>query len=74
MDPILSELSARGEDWNVLNYLEVLYPDGSLNELVNDPDVIAALPPELTDNSLVGQLARQGRITIAEAAAQIEDF
>ena len=74
MDPILSELSARGEDWNVLNYLEVLYPDGSLNELVNDPDVIPALPPELTDNSLVGQLARQGRITIAEAAAQIEDF
>jgi hypothetical protein len=74
MDAILSKLAASGEDWNVLNYLEILHPDRDLNELVNDPEVMAALPPELTDNSLVGQLARQGHITIAEAARQIEDL
>jgi hypothetical protein len=33
-----------------------------------------ALPPELTERSLVGQLARQGRMTIAEAAEQIDNL
>ena len=73
MDPILSKLAESGEDWNVLNYLEVLYPDGDLNALVNNPEVMASLPPELTDNSLVGQLARQRHLTIDEAAEQIGD-
>jgi hypothetical protein len=74
MDPILSKLTENGEDWNVLNYLEILYPGGDLSELVNDPEVMKALPPELTDLSLVGQLARQGRMTIAEAAEQIDNL
>jgi hypothetical protein len=73
MDPILSQLAEIGEDWNVLNYLEVLYPDGDLNELVNNPEVMASLPPELTDNSLVGQLAREHRLTIEAAAEKIGD-
>ena len=73
MDPILSQLAESGEDWNVLNYLEVLYPDGDLNELVNNPEVMASLPPELTDNSLVGQLAREHRLTIEAAAEKIGD-
>ncbi len=74
MDPILSQLADRDLDWNVLNYLELLYPDGDLNELVNDPDIMAKLPPELTDNSLVGQLAREGRIAISEAAKLVDAF
>jgi hypothetical protein len=73
MDPILAQLTEGGEDWNVLNYLEVLYPDGDLNQLVNNPEVMSSLPPELTDNSLVGQLAREHRLTIEEAAEQIGD-
>ena len=74
MDPILSELTQQGEAWNVLNYLEALYPGGDLNALVNDPDVMAALPAELTDRSLVGQLAREDRISISEAAGKIDKF
>ena len=72
MDPILARLAERGEDWNVLSYLEVLYPEGDLNELVNDPGVMAKLPPELTDSSLVGQLARENRIAISEAAKLVD--
>jgi len=72
MDPVLARLAERNEDWNVLSYLEVLYPDGDLSELVNDPDVMAKLPPELTDGSLVGQLAREHRISISEAAKLVD--
>ena len=58
MDPILARLAESDEDWNVLSYLEVLYPDGDLSELVNDPDVMAKLPPELPDQGAIGQLWR----------------
>jgi hypothetical protein len=74
MDPLLAQLKERDEDWNALNYLDLLYPGGDLNTLVNDPQVMAQLPPELTDRSLVGLLARERRITISQAAEEIDLF
>ena len=74
MDPILIKLRDEGEDWNALNYLEILHPEGDLGELVNDPDVMAKLPAELTDRSLLGQLARKEKISIAQAAERLDSF
>ena len=74
MDPILIKLRDEGEDWNSLSYLEVLYPEGDLGELVNDPEVMAKLPAELTDRSLLGHLARKEKISIAQAAERLDSL
>ena len=50
-DPILSAMESLGSKLTIDNYLVMNYPDRSLEDLKNDPEVMSMIPPQLSQEN-----------------------